>query len=250
MTETPEAKGRTALVTGGTSGIGAAICRQLAAAGARVLIADVDEPGARGVAGELPDAVALGIDLDDQEALALLGREVVDRFGGVDVLVNNAGVTTVQPFTESDPATWDRMWRINLRAPMLLSHMFLPGMRERGWGRLVFVATDGARAGAGGESVYAACKAGLFGLAKTLAREAARDGVTSNVVCPGLVDTPMLRKVGEERPRMMEALLRTVPLRRAGEPDEVAGLVTYLSGDSAAYVTGQTISVSGGVTMV
>ncbi|MFI1337878.1 SDR family NAD(P)-dependent oxidoreductase [Streptomyces sp. NPDC020845] len=249
VSDAPDPKGRTALVTGGASGIGAAICRELAAAGTRVLIADVDEAGARRVADELPDATALAVDLDDQHEVAALGRDVIDRFGGVDILVNNAGVSTVEPFAESDPATWDRMWRINLRAPMLLSHIFLPGMGERGWGRLVFIATDGARAGAGGESVYATCKAGLFGLAKTLAREAARQGVTSNVVCPGLVDTPMLRRVGEERPGMMQALLRTVPVRRAGQPEEVAGLVTYLSSDSAAYVTGQTISVSGGVTM-
>ncbi|NUU26049.1 MAG: SDR family oxidoreductase [Streptomycetaceae bacterium] len=253
MTQTPgDAAGdrvRTALVTAGAAGIGAAICRQLAAQGIRVFIADIDGERALRLAASLPGAVAFPGDLQDQEAVATLGRELLDQHGGVDILVNNAGVSEVGPFTDSDPSTWDRMWRINLRTPMLLSHMLLPSMRGRGWGRLVYISTDGARAGAGGEGVYASCKAGLFGLAKTLAREAARDGVTSNVVCPGLIDTAMLRGVRQERPGMVDALLRTIPLRRPGLPDEVAGLVGYLASEQSGYVTGQTISVSGGVTM-
>ncbi|NIY64205.1 SDR family NAD(P)-dependent oxidoreductase [Streptomyces malaysiensis] len=242
--------GRTALVTGGAGGIGAAICRTIAERGARVLVADIDIAAAERTARALPDAVALHVDLDDQLDVAALGDAVTSRFGGVDILVNNAGVSTVQRFTESDPDTWDRMWRINLRAPMLLSRLLLPAMAERGWGRLIYISTDGARAGAGGESVYAACKAGLFGLAKTLAREAARDGVTSNVVCPGLIDTPMLQQVRSAQPGMVDTLLRAVPMRRAGQVEEVAHLVAHLATEAAAYTTGQTISVSGGVTMV
>ncbi|AGP60259.1 SDR family NAD(P)-dependent oxidoreductase [Streptomyces rapamycinicus] len=242
--------GRTALVTGGAGGIGAAICRTIAERGARVLVADIDIAAAERTARALPDAVALHVDLDDQLDVAALGDAVTSRFGGVDILVNNAGVSSVQRFTESDPDTWDRMWRINLRAPMLLSRLLLPGMAERGWGRLIYISTDGARAGAGGESVYAACKAGLFGLAKTLAREAARNGVTSNVVCPGLIDTPMLQQVRSAQPGMVESLLRVVPMRRAGQTEEVAHLVAHLATEAAAYTTGQTISVSGGVTMV
>ncbi|MGW7691351.1 SDR family NAD(P)-dependent oxidoreductase [Streptomyces asiaticus] len=242
--------GKTALVTGGAGGIGAAICRTIAERGARVLVADIDIAAAERTARALPDAVALHVDLDDQLDVAALGDAVTSRFGGVDILVNNAGVSTVQRFTESDPDTWDRMWRINLRAPMLLSRLLLPSMAERGWGRLIYISTDGARAGAGGESVYAACKAGLFGLAKTLAREAARNGVTSNVVCPGLIDTPMLQHVRSARPGMVDTLLRAVPMRRAGQVEEVAHLVAHLATEAAAYTTGQTISVSGGVTMV
>jgi 2-hydroxycyclohexanecarboxyl-CoA dehydrogenase len=132
---------------------------------------------------------------------------------------------------------------------MLLTKLLLPGMIERGWGRLVFISSDGARAGSGGEGAYAATKAGLFGLAKTLAREAARAGVTSNVVCPGPTDTPMVRRVAEQHPALLDKLAKQIPLRRIGRPDDIAGLVAFLCTDRAAYITGQTLSVSGGITM-
>ncbi|NUR83237.1 MAG: SDR family oxidoreductase, partial [Nonomuraea sp.] len=131
----------------------------------------------------------------------------------------------------------------------LMTKLLLPGMLARGWGRLVFVSSDGARAGSGGEGAYAATKAGLFGLAKTLAREAARGGVTSNVVCPGPTDTPMLRRVSEAEPGLVDKIAKGIPLRRLGTPADVSGLVAYLCTDRAAYITGQTLSVSGGVTM-
>jgi len=243
---------RLALVTGGGSGIGAAICRDLAAEGASVLVLDVDAARAETVAAELPNGLgrAIGnVDLDSPSAvddcLAMIAAEGIN----VDILVNNAGVSTVQRFVESDPETWDRMWRVNLRAPMQLAHALLPGMQERGWGRLVFIATDAAKVGAGGEAVYAACKAGVVALAKTLAREAAKYSVTSNAVCPGLIDTPMLRNNQEQWGGVVNALTKTIPLRRPGTPEEVSGLVTYLCEERAAYVTGQAWSVSGGVTM-
>ncbi|WP_344980031.1 SDR family NAD(P)-dependent oxidoreductase [Streptosporangium fragile] len=265
--------GRVAVVTGGAGAIGAAVCRDLAALGASVVVADVDEDGAAAVADELNDAsigrdapsgpgggprspsgptagprapaTALRVDLADPGSV----EEFHDRAGPVDILVNNAGISIVEPFATSDPASWELMWRVNLRGPMLLTRLLLPGMTGRGWGRLVFVSSDGARAGSGGEGAYAATKAGLFGLAKTLAREGARDGVTSNVVCPGPTDTPMLRRVDAERPGLVDRLVRGIPLRRLGTPEDVAGLVAYLCTDRAAYITGQTLSVSGGVTM-
>ncbi|GAA1544691.1 3-oxoacyl-ACP reductase FabG [Actinomadura kijaniata] len=236
--------GRTAVVTGGAGGIGRAICADLASLGARVVVADLDLPAAEKVAGELGGA-ARRVDLTDPAD--------IDRFaagaGPVDVLVHNAGVSIVEPFTDSDPAHWDLMWKVNLRAPMQLTRALLPGMTERGWGRLVFVSSDGARAGSGGEGAYAATKAGLFGLAKTLAREAARGGVTSNVVCPGPTDTPMVRAVSDQHPGLLDKLARQIPLRRIGRPDDVAGLVAFLCTDRAGYITGQTVSVSGGITM-
>ncbi|WP_067828981.1 SDR family NAD(P)-dependent oxidoreductase [Actinomadura kijaniata] len=236
--------GRTAVVTGGAGGIGRAICADLASLGARVVVADLDLPAAEKVAGEL-GGVARRVDLTDPAD--------IDRFaagaGPVDVLVHNAGVSIVEPFTDSDPAHWDLMWKVNLRAPMQLTRALLPGMTERGWGRLVFVSSDGARAGSGGEGAYAATKAGLFGLAKTLAREAARGGVTSNVVCPGPTDTPMVRAVSDQHPGLLDKLARQIPLRRIGRPDDVAGLVAFLCTDRAGYITGQTVSVSGGITM-
>ena len=237
--------GRTAVVTGGAGGIGRAICRDLAALGARVVIADLDLAAASGLAKELPGALAMRVDLLDPAGIDSFVAEV----GPVDVLVHNAGVTIVEPFTQSDPANWDLMWRINLRAPMQLTRGLMPGMPERGWGRLIFISSDGARAGSGGEGAYAATKSGLFGLAKTLAREAARGGVTSNVVCPGPTDTPMVRAVGEQHPGLLEKLAKQIPLRRIAQPEDIAGLVAFLSTDRAEYITGQTLSVSGGITM-
>ncbi|ROO83506.1 2-hydroxycyclohexane-1-carbonyl-CoA dehydrogenase [Actinocorallia herbida] len=237
--------GRTALVTGGAGGIGRAICRDLAALGARVLIADLDADAAASFAKELPDAAGLAVDLADPASIDALA----ERAGPVDVLVHNAGISIVEPFTESDPAAWDLMWKVNLRAPMQLTKALLPGMVERGWGRLVFVSSDGARAGSGGEGAYGATKAGLFGLAKSLAREAARGGVTSNIVCPGPTDTPMVREVAKAHPDLLDKLAKGIPLRRIGTPEDVAGLIAYLCTDRAGYITGQTLSVSGGITM-
>ncbi|MET9337714.1 SDR family NAD(P)-dependent oxidoreductase [Nonomuraea sp. NPDC003727] len=239
--------GRTAVVTGGAGAIGAAICADLAALGARVVVADVNEEGAAEVARSLPggSGTAGRVDLADPDSITAFCGSA----GPVDILVNNAGVSIVEPFTAGDPAHWDLMWLVNLRAPMLMTKLLLPGMVERGWGRLVFVSSDGARAGSGGEGAYAATKAGLFGLAKTLAREAARGQVTSNVVCPGPTDTPMLRRVDAEKPGLVDRIAKGIPLRRLGAPGDVAGLVAYLCTDRAAYITGQTLSVSGGVTM-
>ncbi|MDP9861087.1 2-hydroxycyclohexanecarboxyl-CoA dehydrogenase [Streptosporangium brasiliense] len=255
--------GRTAVVTGGAGAIGAAICRDLASLGARLVVADVDGAGAAGIADELNSqslglgaragapsgprapATALPVDLTDPGSIA----EFCGGAGAPDILVHGAGVSVVEPFADSDPADWDLMWRVNLRGPMLLTRLLLPGMTGRGWGRLIFISSDGARAGSGGEGAYAATKAGLFGLAKTLARETARANVTSNVVCPGPTDTPMLRRVDADRPGLVDKLTRSVPLRRLGTPEDVAGLVAYLCTDRAAYITGQIMSVSGGITM-
>ncbi|MGW5385746.1 SDR family NAD(P)-dependent oxidoreductase [Nocardia sp. NPDC003963] len=244
-----ELAGRTALVTGGGAGIGAEIAFRLSRHGARVVILDRDIEAARAVAGRLGDGVAVELDLTDPDAIA---RELDSNhaLSDIDILVNNAGSTRVERFVDSDPRTWDGMWSLNLRAPMQLCHAIIPGMTERGWGRLIFIATDSARVGGGGEGVYSATKAGLLGLAKTLARETARNGITSNVICPGLIDTAMLRSVAENNANFMDKLRKVIPMRRAGTVAEVAAAVEFLCGGDSSYFTGQTLSVNGGVTMI
>ena len=243
-------EGRTALVTGGAGGIGSAICRQLVALGAKVVIVDLNIDGARALAGELPGASAFAVDLAEAGSVDALIEKVKRDVGQVDVLVNNAGWDKVEPFLQTVPATWDRLININLRAPVHLTHAFLGGMLAQQWGRLVFISSDAARVGSSGESVYSACKAGLIGFSKTMAREAARSQVTSNVVCPGPSDTPLLAEVAGTNPKLIEALKRSIPIGRLGQPDDVAGIVGFLASERAAYITGQTISVSGGLTMI
>ena len=241
---------RTALVTGGAGGIGSAICRQLAALGARVVIVDLNIAGAREIAGKLKGGAAFPVDLSEPTSVDALVGEVKRAVGRVDVLVNNAGWDRVEPFTQSAPATWDRLLNINLRAPIQLTHAFLSEMLAQRWGRLIYISSDAARVGSTGESVYSACKAGLIGFSKTMAREAARSQVTSNVVCPGPSDTPLLAEVAGDNPKLIDALKRSIPLGRLGQPDDVAGLVGFLTSERAGYITGQTISVSGGLTMI
>lgn len=241
--------GRIAVVTGGAGGIGSAIAADLASLGATVAVCDINEAGAQRVAGELNDAAAFGVDLEAPESVGAMVEAVLARYGRVDVLVNNAGWDSVGPFVESRPETWDRVIAINLRAAIQLTHQLLPGMTQRGWGRIVFISSDAARVGSTGEAVYAACKAGLVGFAKTIAREAARGGVTSNVVCPGPSDTPLLAEVAAGNEKLIDALKRSIPLRRLGQPRDISGMVAYLCSERAEYVTGQTVSVSGGLTM-
>jgi 2-hydroxycyclohexanecarboxyl-CoA dehydrogenase len=234
--------GRTALVSGAASDIGRAVCAALQGAGATVLATDLPGKKLDALAADL-GVEALPADLTDPEqALALGEREA-------DVLAAVAGHPVVERFAESDPAGWDLLWQVNLRAPMLLTRALLPGMSERGWGRLVYVSSDSARAGAGGEAVYAGVKAGLLGFAKSVARESARAGVTANVICPGPIDTERSRAILDARPHLRESLVKAIPVGALGEPDDIAAAVAYLASPAAGYVTGQTLSVNGGITM-
>ncbi|HVX33368.1 MAG TPA: SDR family oxidoreductase [Solirubrobacterales bacterium] len=237
-----QSTGRIALVSGAASDIGRAVCAALRDAGATVVATDLP--------GERLDALAadLGIeavpaDLTHPEQATALGER------DVDILAAVAGLPVVERFLESDPAGWDKLWQVNLRAPMLLTRALLAGMSERGWGRLVYVSSDSARAGAGGEAVYAAVKAGLLGFAKSIAREAARAGVTANVVCPGPIDTERSRAILDARPHLRESLVKAIPVGALGTPEDVAAAVAYLASPAAGYVTGQTLSVNGGITM-
>ncbi|HWU32958.1 MAG TPA: SDR family NAD(P)-dependent oxidoreductase [Marmoricola sp.] len=243
--------GQTAVVTGGAGGVGAAVVRELVALGARVVVADRDLAAAEALADALADvpgsAVARHVDVGDESSVRALCAELSDL--GCSILVANAGVARVEKFVTSDPDGWDQLYRINQRGPMLFAHQLVPGMVERSFGRVILVSSDGARAGSWGEAVYGATKASLFGFAKSLARETAKAGVTVNVVCPGPLRTPMLERISAESPTLLADLERAIPMKRLGEPEDVASLIGFLAGPGASYMTGQVVSVSGGITM-
>ena len=243
---------RVALVTGGAGGIGSAICRALAEAGHRVAVADLSTAAAEGVAKEIG---GVGVELDVtrpesvQSAVALIG----DSIGPVDVCVNCAGWDEFRPFLETDDAFSRKVLEINLSGAIRVTRAVLGGMVERRWGRLVNVASDAGRVGSSLESVYSAAKGGLIAFTKTIAREVARYGITANAICPGPTDTPLLSKIteaNENADRVIAAMTRAVPMRRLGQPEDIAPAVAFLASDGASFITGQTLSVSGGLTMV
>jgi 2-hydroxycyclohexanecarboxyl-CoA dehydrogenase len=236
---------KTVLVTGGGGAIGAAICRRFAKE-MKVIVADRNREAAERVAREVGgEALVFDISKYDAAKAALTGRLV-------DVLVNNAGWDRFQNFVDTDPREWDALIDINLRGPLHMHHLVLPGMLQRGSGRIINISSDAARVGSSGESVYSACKGGIISFSKTLAREVARKGVTVNVVCPGPTDTPILRGFlgeGEAGQKVYDALVRAIPMKRVGQPEDIPGIVAFLASDEAGFITGQVISVSGGLTM-
>ena len=238
--------GRTVLVTGGGGAIGTALCRRFAEAGASLIVCDRNRASAERVAAEV-GGVPRVFDISDyEEAQKAVGD------AAVDVLVNNAGWDRFQNFLETKPQEWEQLLDINLRGPLNMHHLIVPGMVKRGRGRVINISSDAARVGSSGESVYSACKGGMISFSKTLARELARSNVTVNVVCPGPTDTPILRGFlgeGDAGKKVYEALVRAIPMKRVGQPDDIPGIVAVLASDEAAFITGQVISVSGGLTM-
>jgi 2-hydroxycyclohexanecarboxyl-CoA dehydrogenase len=248
--------GRAALVTGGGGGIGGATCRRFAQEGARVAVCDRDRAAAERVAqaivAEGGEALALECDITDRAAVDRTVAEVLARFGAIDILVNNAGWDVFLPFVKTVPEQWERLIAINLVGALNMHHAVLPAMVERKAGRIVNIASDAARVGSSGEAVYAACKGGLVAFSKTLAREHARHGITVNCVCPGPTDTALFAdyKKGAGNPeKLEEAFRRSIPLGRIGQPEDLPGAIAFFASDDAAYVTGQVLSVSGGLTM-
>jgi 2-hydroxycyclohexanecarboxyl-CoA dehydrogenase len=238
--------GRRVILTGGASGIGRAAALRLAEEGCVLAIFDLDEAGAKATAAQCAHARAFRVDITDRAQVEVAAA----AFGPAEGLANIAGWDTPVDFLDTDRALWDKVVHINLYGALNMHHIVVRGMAERGFGRVVNVASDAGRVGSSGEAVYAACKGGIIAFTKTLARELARKGVTLNVVCPGPTDTPLFDNFRAASPTIGDALARAIPLRRLGRPDDYAGMIAFLLSDDAAYMTGQTISVSGGLTMV
>lgn len=247
---------RVVIVTGGGGGIGSAVCQGFAAEGAAVAVLDRAADPARAVVdtitGQGGRAIAVECDITERTSVDAAVGQVIDELGPVDVLVNNAGWDLFVPFLDTQPDDWARLIDINLVGALHLHHAVLPGMVARSTGRVVSVSSDAARVGSSGEAVYAACKAGLIALSKTLAREHARHGITFNVVCPGPTDTALLSTVTDAAAspeKLREAFRRAIPMGRLGQPDDLVAAILFFASEGAGFVTGQVLSVSGGLTM-
>jgi 2-hydroxycyclohexanecarboxyl-CoA dehydrogenase len=247
---------RTVVVTGGGGGIGGAVCAGFAAEGARVAVLDRVAETA-GVTAEAitqagGTAIAIEADITERGSVDAAVERVVAELGPIDVLVNNAGWDLFAPFLQTSPDDWSKLIDINLVGALHMHHAILPSMVERGSGRIINVASDAGRVGSSGEAVYAACKAGLVALSKTLAREHSRHGITFNVVCPGPTDTALLASFTDAAAnpeKLREAFRRAIPMGRLGQPDDLVGAIQFFASDAASFVTGQVLSVSGGLTM-
>ena len=250
---------KTVIVTGGGGGIGSASCLRLAAEGAegaKVAVLDRDLAAAQKTVEAVlqagGQAAAFACDITDRAQVDAAVAAVQAQLGPVAALVNNAGWDVFKPFLKTSPAEWEKLIAINLTGALHMLHAVLPGMVERGYGRVVNVASDAARGGSSGEAVYSACKGGLLALSKTLAREHARHAITVNAVCPGPTDTALLAGVAEgarDPAKLIEAFRSAIPLGRLGQGDDLASAIAFFASDDAGFVTGQVLSVSGGLTM-
>lgn len=243
-----------ALVTGGAGAIGGAVCALLAEAGHNVVVADLDQTAAAAVARGLAGGphLGLGFDIADTEAVSEACERVAGELGPIDILVNVAGWDRFIRFVDTTPDFWDQVIDINYRGTLNTMHAVLPSMIERERGRIVSVASDAARVGSSLESIYAGAKGAVISFSKSVAREVAKHGITVNVVCPGPTDTPMIRGMADELgsgEKFVDALTRAVPMRRLATAEDVAPAIAFLVSDGAGFITGQTLSVSGGLTM-
>ncbi|AGP30028.1 SDR family NAD(P)-dependent oxidoreductase [Corynebacterium terpenotabidum] len=244
--------GQTCIVTGAAQGIGKAIATTLAARGANVVVADLNGDAAAATAAEIGgNSLGVTVDVTDRAQVDAMVATTVETYGRIDVLVNNAGWDKVSPFLDLDPAVWKRIIDINLVGTLNCAHAVALQMKEQdGHSTIINIGSDAARVGSSGEAVYSACKGGVVAFTKTLARELARYGVTANAVCPGPADTPLFAQISEENPKLRTALEKSIPLRRLAQPEDLANAVAFFASPDTSYVTGQTFSVSGGLTMI
>lgn len=249
-------QGKTVIVTGAASGIGREIAKRLADEGCIVAVFDINEAGAQETAAAIDRAGGRAhvhaVDITDRASVGQAVKEFEAQAGPPNILVNNAGWDLPMPFIDSDTAFWDKVIGINLYGPLNLHHAVLPRMMDNGGGRIINISSDAGRVGSSGEAVYSACKGGIIAFSKTLAREVARKGVQVNTICPGPTDTPLFdefKAVSGDGAKIAEGLARAIPMKRLGVPSDYPGLVAFLASEDAAFITGQTISVSGGLTM-
>jgi len=246
--------GKVAIVTGAAQGIGRAIAARLADEGAKVALADIQVASAENAAAEIRSggaaAIAVALDVTRLDDAIAAADRVERELGPIDILVNNAGWDVVIPFVESTPELWDKVIAINFRGMLNCCKAVAPRMQARGAGKIVSISSDAARVGSSGEAVYAGCKAAIIGFSKTLARELAANRINVNVVCPGPTDTALLKNAMAGREKVLESMARGIPFRRLGQPADLAGAVAFFASSDSDFVTGQVLSVSGGLTMV
>jgi 2-hydroxycyclohexanecarboxyl-CoA dehydrogenase len=249
-------EGKVALVTGGGGGIGRAVSLTLAGAGAKTAVADIANDNAEAVAGEIRklgvEGIACQVDLTKKPEVERMVSEVLGRFGQIDILVNCQGWDRLAPFLETDEDFWERILAINFKSILYTSKAILPHMIARGSGKVINIASDAGRVGSSWEAVYAGSKGAVIAFSKTLARELARYKVNVNVVCPGMTETPLMDAIRNQSPqtaKIVDAVIRATPFRRAARPEEIADAVLFFASPSADFITGQTLSVSGGLTM-
>ncbi|OGQ01587.1 MAG: 2-hydroxycyclohexanecarboxyl-CoA dehydrogenase [Deltaproteobacteria bacterium RBG_19FT_COMBO_52_11] len=248
-------KDKVAIVTGAGGGIGRGIALKFGSLGARVGVADIKAEGTKETVALLEKGGAKGLplftDITDRTQVQEMVKSTLNAFGQIDILVNNAGWDKIEPFVKNTPDFWDKIIAINLKGPIYCTRAVLDFMMERKRGKIVSISSDAGRVGSTGEAVYSACKGGIIAFTKTLAREMARYSINVNCVCPGATDTPLLAEItsGETGAKIIEAMTKAVPFRRLGKPEDIAGAVAFLASDEAAFITGQTLSVSGGLTM-
>ncbi len=238
------------VVTGAARGIGQAIATRIATDGGTLVVADLDGDAAAQTAAELGGgAIGIPTDVTDRSSVQAMVDQVLDRHGRIDVLINDAGWDKGEPFVETDPDDWAKAIQVNLVGVLNTCHRVLPHMMDQGHGRVVNIGSDAGRVGSSGEAAYSAAKGGVIAFTKTIAREMARYGVRANCVSPGPTDTALFDAVVQGNPKLREALTKAIPLRRLAQPSDIANAVAFLASEEAAYITGQTLSVSGGLTM-